>query len=429
MADQLNTTTPSGRVAFINFDLVGAALLHTRLEKSCRWVLVALCSYANLTQHRAWPSVASLARRAGCSERTAQSRLRQLERAGYIHAIHNGQHSTVAYQIAADKLLHELSGSTNAAPPCAPAKTAPPPAKTVVEGVQIPHPKTQGEETTENRKEDHAHAQATALAEIAARTIEPTFPVLTNEGLPAAVPCPAPVTVVVAATPAVASVTLTAAAPSPAAPTPAPNPVLAREPAEAAPALPNGTLERLNAQRKANGKGALTARDLAQLHREAAQAGLTPLNAAQWILAKPQRNFFKADFYAPPVDRCNAAPVTLKHPHAAVPAVTHKTETQPRTQEHENAHERVRELLAQLPHHLHHHNGGNGHRTTRDTASTTGHTSPARDTRWASAAVEQFAAGHAVSHYRLKVACEVLGIDLRALRQRAMATPPMATTT
>lgn len=44
MADQLNTTAPSGRVGFINFDLVGAALLHTRLEKSCRWVLVALCS-------------------------------------------------------------------------------------------------------------------------------------------------------------------------------------------------------------------------------------------------------------------------------------------------------------------------------------------------------------------------------------------------
>ncbi len=445
MADQLNTTAPSGRLGFINFDLVGAALLHTRLEKSCRWVLVALCSYANLTQHRAWPSVASLARRAGCSERTAQSRLRQLERAGYIHAVHNGQHSTVAYQIAADKLLHELSGSTSAAPPFAPAKTAPPSAKPVVEGVQMPHPKKQGEETTENRKEDHAHAQATALAEIAARTSEPIFPVLTSEGIPDAVPCPAPVTVVMAAAPAVAPVTITPAVPSLAAPTPAPNPVLAREQAEATRALPSGTLERLNTQRKANGKGALTPRDLAQLHREAAQAGLTPLDAAQWVLAKPQRNFFKADFYAPPVDRCNAAPCsvqsvmasvaahqpTAQHPAAPVTLKqAHKTETQPRTQEHGNAHERVRELLAQLPHNLHrHHNGGNGHRTTRDTASTTGHTSPARDTRWASAAVEQFAAGHAVSHYRLKVACEVLGIDLRALRQRAMATPPMATTT
>lgn len=277
----------------------------------------------------------------------------------------------------------------------------------------MPHPKKQGEETTENRKEDHAHAQATALAEIAARTSEPIFPVLTSEGIPDAVPCPAPVTVVMAAAPAVAPVTITPAVPSLAAPTPAPNPVLAREQAEATRALPSGTLERLNTQRKANGKGALTPRDLAQLHREAAQAGLTPLDAAQWVLAKPQRNFFKADFYAPPVDRCNAAPVTLKPAHA-----------------NENAHQRVGELLAQLPHNLHrHHNGGNGHRTTRDTASTTGHTSPARDTRWASAAVEQFAAGHAVSHYRLKVACEVLGIDLRALRQRAMATPPMATTT
>lgn len=409
MADQLNTTTPSGRVAFINFDLVGAALLHTRLEKSCRWVLVALCSYANLTQHRAWPSVASLARRAGCSERTAQSRLRQLERAGYIHAIHNGQHSTVAYQIAADKLLHELSGSTNAAPPCAPAKTAPPPAKTVVEGVQIPHPKTQGEETTENRKEDHAHAQATALAEIAARTIEPTFPVLTNEGLPAAVPCPAPVTVVVAATPAVASVTLTAAAPSPAAPTPAPNPVLAREPAEAAPALPNGTLERLNAQRKANGKGALTARDLAQLHREAAQAGLTPLNAAQWILAKPQRNFFKADYYTP------AAPPAPPHPAAQaathvlarlqpVPTPLTAEEQAAQAQAAQLARERVRAYLASVVH------GKDGPTIrTRDGDGPT-----ARNTQWAHQAIELFIGGQTVSRYRLHTACEVLGIKLPA---------------
>ena len=149
MADQLNTTAPSGRVGFINFDLVGAALLHTRLEKSCRWVLVALCSYANLTQHRAWPSVASLASRAGCSERTAQSRLRQLERAGYIAAVRDGQHSTIAYQIAADKLLREPSGSASAAPLFAPTKTAPPGAKTVAEGVQPLHPKK------EERQERH----------------------------------------------------------------------------------------------------------------------------------------------------------------------------------------------------------------------------------------------------------------------------------
>lgn len=258
----------------------------------------------------------------------------------------------------------------------------------------MPHPKKQGEETTENRKEGSARAQATAWAEIAARSSEPTFP------------------------------------------------VLASEQTEATPALPSHTLDRLNAQRRCNGKGALTPRDLAQLNREATQAGLTPLDAVQWVLAKPQRNFFKADFYAPPVARRNAAPcsvqavmapvaaphptaqhpatpVMLKQAHAtaSAPASTNETETQLHTREPENGnvHERVRELLAQLPNHLHHHHsGGNGNHTT-------GHTSPARDTRWASAAVEQFVAGHAVSHYRLKVACEVLGIDLRALRQRTMA--------
>ncbi len=360
MADQLNTTAPSGRVGFINFDLVGAALLHTRLEKSCRWVLVALCSYANLTQHRAWPSVASLARRAGCSERTAQSRLRQLERAGYIHAIHNGQHSTVAYQIAADKLLHELSGSTNAAPPCAPAKTAPPPAKTVIEGVQMPHPKKQGEETTENRTEGHARAQ-TAWADITARTIEPTVPVLTSEAT------------------------------------------------NTTPVLPSGTLERLNAQRKANGKGALTPRDLAQLHREATQAGLTPLDAAQWVLAKPQRNFFKADYYTP------AAPPAPPHPAAQaaahvlarlqpVPTPLTAEEQAAQAQAAQLARERVRAYLASVVH------GKDG--PTIRTRDGDGPTAP--NMQWAHQAIALFIGGQTVSRYRLHTACEVLGIKLPA---------------
>ncbi|MDD2534953.1 MAG: helix-turn-helix domain-containing protein [Macromonas bipunctata] len=403
MADQqLNTTAPSGRVGFINFDLVGAALLHTRLEKSCRWVLVALCSYANLTQHRAWPSVASLARRAGCSERTAQSRLRQLERAGYIHAIHNDQHSTVAYQIAADKLLHELSGSTSAAPPCAPAKTAPPGAKTVAQGVQTPHPKKEErQEKIEQRKEGDARAFA-PLADTAARTPEPTFPVLASEGLPAAVPCPAPVAVVVA----------TASA-------------------EATPALPSGTVERLNAQRAGNGKGALTPRDLAQLATEAAQAGLTPQDAAQWVLAKPQRNFFKAAFYARPAV-ATPTPVAQRPPQTATPQapapagagaaapvapITLSAEAQAeqdRAAQERRAH--VDQLLASLPATLQPTPGAarSHHAQTAP---------PARNTRWASHALELFATGKTVSHYRLKVACEVLGIDLRALlRQRAAST-------
>lgn len=362
MADQqLNTTAPSGRVGFINSDLVGAALLHTSLEKSCRWVLVALCSYANLTHHQAWPSVASLARRAGCSERTAQSRLRQLERAGYIAAVRNGQHSTVAYQIAADKLWREPSGSASAAPLFAPTKTAPPGAKTVAEGVQPLHPKKEErQERIEQRKEGDA----------------PTFPPLAEV----------------------------------LAPFPAPAPVLSSEGACATPAsaLPSGTVERLNAQRAGNGKGALTPRDLAQLATEAAQAGLTPQDAAQWVLAKPQRNFFKAAFYARPAV-ATPTPVVQRPPQTAEAQAE-----QDRAAQERRAH--VDQLLASLPATLQPTPGAarSHHAQTAP---------PARNTRWASHALELFATGKTVSHYRLKVACEVLGIDLRALlRQRAAGT-------
>lgn len=363
MADQqLNTTAPSGRVGFINFDLVGAALLHTSLEKSCRWVLVALCSYANLTHHQAWPSVASLARRAGCSERTAQSRLRQLERAGYIAAVRNGQHSTVAYQIAADKLWREPSGSASAAPLFAPTKTAPPGAKTVAEGVQPLHPKKEErQERIEQRKEGDA----------------PTFPPLAEV----------------------------------LAPFPAPAPVLSSEGACATPAsaLPSGTVERLNAQRAGNGKGALTPRDLAQLATEAAQAGLTPQDAAQWVLAKPQRNFFKADYYTP------AAPPAPPHPAAQaathvlarlqpVPTPLTAEEQAAQAQAAQLARERVRAYLASVVH------GKDGPTIrTRDGDGPT-----ARNTQWAHQAIELFIGGQTVSRYRLHTACEVLGIKLPA---------------
>ena len=214
---------------------------------------------------------------------------------------------------------------------------------------------------------------------------------------------------------------------------PFPAPVLSSEGACATPAsaLPSGTVERLNAQRAGNGKGALTPRDLAQLATEAAQAGLTPQDAAQWVLAKPQRNFFKAAFYARPAV-ATPTPVVQRPPQTATPQapapagagaaapvapITLSAEAQAeqdRAAQERRAH--VDQLLASLPATL----------QPTPSAARSHHAQtapPARNTRWASHALELFATGKTVSHYRLKVACEVLGIDLRALlRQRAAGT-------
>lgn len=305
MADQTNTaetgtnnaaTTAAAKAGFVNFDLAGAALLHTNLEKSCRWVLVALCSYANRTHHQAWPSVSSLAERAGCSERTARAQLRYLERAGYIRTVRNGAYSTTAYQIEATKLQLEQAAGTTTTPFFAPTEIAGGAAKTVTERAEIAA-KERKEERIEEKKEEggNAHAHATPPASLTTAATFPPLPSSIFENLPAL------------NSPAVARSTAL-----PAAPAPAPS-------VDTLANLPDDLIDSINAQRQRNGKGKLTQRDLAQLDAEAAKAGITPTQAAQWVLAKPGRNFFRADYYKPEAAPADA-PATPAPSAAAVAA-------------------------------------------------------------------------------------------------------------
>lgn len=316
MADQTNTaetgtnnaaTTAAAKAGFVNFDLAGAAMLHTNLEKSCRWVLVALCSYANRTHHQAWPSVSSLAERAGCSERTARAQLRYLERAGYIRTVRNGAYSTTAYQIEATKLQLEQAAGTTTTPFFAPteiaggaAKTAWWAAKTVTERAEIAA-KERKEERIEEKKEEggNAHAHATPLASLTTAATFPPLPPSVFENLPTL------------NSPAVARSTALPAAPAPA-PAPAPT-------ADTLANLPDDLIDSINAQRQRNGKGKLTQRDITDLGTEAAKAGITTVAAAQWVLAKPGRNFFRADYYKPETAPADA-PSTPAPSAAAVAA-------------------------------------------------------------------------------------------------------------
>ena len=66
--------------------------------------------------------------------------------------------------------------------------------------------------------------------------------------------------------------------------------------AEPAVAIAPETLAAVNAQRVANGKRPYSRNDVQDLGRQAALAGITAQAAAEWILAKPVRNFFRAGF-------------------------------------------------------------------------------------------------------------------------------------
>ena len=100
---------PAMRGATMNYDAVKFALEHGPDDKSDAFVLIALCSFANSTTLRSWPSVQSLSLYARSSERQVRRSLRNLEAKGFIRRISpgSGGHSkTTIYQIIAKKPGH-----------------------------------------------------------------------------------------------------------------------------------------------------------------------------------------------------------------------------------------------------------------------------------------------------------------------------------
>lgn len=342
MADQTNTAeTGTNNAAtayiveatkgvFVNDSLTRAVVLNSKLEKASRGVMLALATYANVQQHRAWASVPSLARRAGYSQRTTQIQLRELERMGYIRSIKDEvTRVTTTYQIVTSKLLRELCGTAAGPSSVAPAKTAPGgeiPAPggefPAPGGVKNLHPKKEGiEEGFEKEKEEgETRAHATPLA---STTTAPTFPALPPsifENLPAVnspavarstalptAPAPTQAPAPLPTSNATPAQPQPAAAPAPHAdtlvnhtPAPTSNAATSSTSADdAAPALPDATVTAINAQRARNGKGKLTRKDMADLATEAAAVGITLADAAAYILASPKRTFLKANFYKP----------------------------------------------------------------------------------------------------------------------------------
>ena len=81
-------------------------------------------------------------------------------------------------------------------------------------------------------------------------------------------------------------------------------------------------VNRINAQRANNGKGAYTPADVAQLHTQAAKAGITVEQAAEWVLERSTRNFFQASYY-------NTVTMPTPTPPAPAPAPAPPTPATP----------------------------------------------------------------------------------------------------
>ncbi len=180
-------------------------------------------------------------------------------------------------------------------------------------------------------------------------------------------------------------------------------------------------VDRINAQRASNGKTAFTLADHRQLAAEAAKAGITTVQAAEWILERSGRNFFKADYFAPPAPAPVAptAPAQPAPQPAPAPALTAE---QCAEQEAAVASERakLKAMFAQL--------SSAPAAATADTplATTTADTLVVRKTghAWADNIIADAIAGQPVNTRPLEMACQLAKVaysDVRAAQKRAAA--------
>ena len=391
MADT-RTPVAAPRQQFINIDLVRRILHCNGLNGTSRSVLLTVGMHASKERRQCFCSVGTLARESGWSRRTITEHLTRLQQLGYLSLVGVHHSGTCIYQVRLEQL---------------PADGA-------------PHDATYGSGPVPAPHADGAHPPGASCAPPVQEPLAPHAAAAHQEGWEQGFESEGKeegVRDTPAASPAMATPAATALPPSPLAvqqeEADAPPPLQSAAPAPVTTEIDADTVGQLNAQRQRNGKDPLTRRDIVQLQAEAATAGLSPMQAAQWVLAKPRRNFFKAEFYTPPATATPEPPSPDALAAARViarlqppPAVLTPEEQAAQAQAAQEHRAQLRQYAASF----------NANRHDRCGAMSSS-THQGRDTRWAQRAVELFVAGEPVSHRRLHMACEVLGIDPRHLRK------------
>ncbi|MFW9595101.1 MAG: helix-turn-helix domain-containing protein [Macromonas sp.] len=368
MADT-RTPVATQRQQYINLDLVRHVMQCCALSGASRWILFTIATHADAHKRQCFCSLNTLARESGWSRRTVMQHIERLEALGFLACVGTHHSGTNIYQVQMEGWRQPGVSASSTSAPAQPATAAPAPAP----------------------------------APVAAPVPSPAPPPPTDATAPCAAPAPRP---------RETCLTSVQNLPTPSAISAPKKEVEKRfeQPGKEEDSAINAeTIGQLNAQRRRNGKDPLCHHDVRQLSTEATKVGLTPLAAAQWVLAKPQRNFFKADYYTP------AAPPAPPHPAAQaaahvlarlqpVPTPLTAEEQAAQAQAAQQARERVRAYLASVVH------GKDG--PTIRTRDGDGPTAP--NMQWAHQAIALFIGGQTVSRYRLHTACEVLGIKLPA---------------
>lgn len=96
--------------------VTGWVLKHSEATRATRLVLLVLADHADSDGRQAWPSVATIAQEARCSESTVHTVLRRLEEVGAVVREGTSRHLTVSYRVVMTTAAAGAAGYAGADP-------------------------------------------------------------------------------------------------------------------------------------------------------------------------------------------------------------------------------------------------------------------------------------------------------------------------
>ncbi|MDD2611099.1 MAG: helix-turn-helix domain-containing protein [Giesbergeria sp.] len=386
---------------------IGQITMFAKMSSSLKLLVRAICDHHNEQAGFAWPSVERLALICSTTTRTIRRQLNQLKNMGLLVILNNIPGiKTQGYVVREEHLAtlmidklkptakstlsdaaafvqQALSSLDNTSPPIAPAVPEPPVASIVEHPVIIDQPPV---------------APIEPEAALIVPIVEPAVQAPIVEQPPTA-------PTVLHIEPEAAPVVVPPAAP----------PVAIVIDAE--------KLQAVNAQRVANGKSAMLPSDISRMAQEATAAKITLMQAVDWVLERPTRNFFRASFYtsasAPqPIEIVAAVPVEPPTPEQiAERQAARKAQEEERAIQEANDRAKVKAFMEEYKSKQ----AAEPCPTGMEKIEVAGMVLSGPD--WAMSAIRDFNAGKKTNLFRMEAACSVLGISYQTLRKARNATP------
>lgn len=392
---------------------IGQITMFAKMSSSLKLLVRAICDHHNEQAGFAWPSVERLALICSTTTRTIRRQLNQLKNMGLLVILNNIPGiKTQGYVVREEHLAtlmidklkptakstlsdaaafvqQALSSLDNTSPPIAPAVPEPLVAPIVEQPAMIDQPPVAPIEP------EAALIVPIVEPAVQAPMVEqpptaPTVPLIAPEAVPVVVPpAAAPVAIVIDAE----------------------------------------KLQAVNAQRVANGKSAMLPSDISRMAQEATAAKITLMQAIDWVLERPTRNFFLASIYTSAssvpqsIEIVAAAPVEPPTPEQiAERQAARKAKEEERAIQEANDRAKIKAFLEEYKSKQ----AAKQPPPVMEKIEVAGMVLSGPD--WAMSAIRDFNAGKKTNLFRMETACSALGISYQTLRKtrNATATPPVA---